>query len=100
LVNYQWPGNVRELINVVKRIAILYGDKLITKSDLVEIMPEICGSDFAGESKFFVRINGTLNDIIKQCIEKTLEMTNGNQSQAAKILGVSRSFLWRKLKNL
>ena len=42
----------------------------------------------------------SLDEIILRSIEKALEITKGNQSQAAKLLGVSRTFIWRKLKNM
>ncbi|HHU70317.1 MAG TPA: sigma 54-interacting transcriptional regulator [Thermoanaerobacterales bacterium] len=96
LIDYNWSGNIRELINVVKRLMALYKDKKIEKGDLLN-MPEF--SVYNTGLGLLVE-TCSLDEIILRSIEKALEITKGNQSQAAKLLGVSRTFIWRKLKNM
>lgn len=99
LMNYDWPGNVRELNNVIKRLLILYDEKTITKKDLIEAFPEMFGNSSEKKCEYLVSLGGTLEEIIDRSIEKALEIAHGNQSEAARILGVSRTYLWRKIKS-
>lgn len=106
--NWPWPGNVRELQNVVER-AIVY-----LKSEDVAADTLSCQELVSNIAEFFARScmslaaktgNDNAHDRKKQClklsietVEKALSQTNGNMSKAAKLLGVSRSTLWRKMK--
>jgi len=102
LVNYSWPGNVRELKNVIERAMLLEAEDEILPEHLP---PEITGEapeDFVGHDSSMDTIDSlypiTLKDMERILIEKTLERTSGNKSQAAKILGISRQTLREKVK--
>lgn len=97
LTNYDWPGNIRELINVMKRLMALYKNEKIRREDLINLMPRILSDNINTELPVE---SFTLDEIILRSVENTLKMTNGNQSQAAKLLGVSRTFIWRKMRNM
>ena len=93
LQNYNWPGNIRELENVIEHsVAISVGNR-ITLTDLPEqIQNEIVPT---GD----VNYSGTnLKDREAVHIKTLLEEQNHNYSQVAKLLGISRTTLWRKLK--
>ena len=88
LESYDWPGNVRELENVVERAVILARSRKITTTALP---PSLLRRKRIEELP-------TLEEIERQHILEVLERTGGNRSQAARILGLDRSSLWRKLK--
>ncbi len=89
LMDYSWPGNVRELENVIERaIAIGQGDALLPQHLPKELRQE----------PSFPKVGTPLKEMEKQLILKTLEQTSGNQTKAAKILGITRQTLINKLK--
>ncbi len=87
LCSYAWPGNVRELRNVVEYAFAVGEGNVLT---LEEVPPELRGEGppTARRSK---------KDDEKARIIAALESANGKKGEAAKILGMSRSTLWRKL---
>lgn len=97
LLNYAWPGNVRELKNMMERLIILCEKPVISRDDIVNYFPNIFNEPTPVESK-----NATLSSekeaIEKVLIEETLRKTNGNKSDAAKKLGISRMTLYNKIK--
>jgi DNA-binding NtrC family response regulator len=86
--DYNWPGNIRELKNVIER------------SILLNQSPTKCISGNAGVSETEQSSQGgiLLHEVEKNHILKVLEMEEGNKSAAARILGVSRKTLERKVK--
>jgi len=88
---YSWPGNVRELRNVIERGIILSENRVIP----TQALPH----DIAGqvESEGKKPPSSNLRDIERFHIERVLQETNGNRSQAADVLGISRKTLYRKL---
>ena len=88
LERHDWPGNVRELENAMERAVILQDETVIGPLDLPA---KVCQQK-AG------RRPGTLEDREKETILRILEETGGNKTQAAKILGIHPSTLYRKLK--
>lgn len=100
LMSYDWPGNVRELLNVARRLMVLYGNSILKKESLIDAMPEVFDLHNDNKPDTFVELEGDLDQIIKNSIEKAMRITGGNQTRAASMLGVSRTFLWRKLKNM
>ncbi|MEJ5307127.1 MAG: sigma-54 dependent transcriptional regulator [candidate division WOR-3 bacterium] len=87
--NYSWPGNIRELENVIDRSIILTEGKGIFTDTLPYSILKIKNS-IKKES---------LKDLEKEEILKTLNSVGGNKTKAAKILGIDRKTLYRKLKN-
>jgi DNA-binding NtrC family response regulator len=95
LVEYDYPGNVRELSNFIERgVALAQGEQLD-----VEHLPQHLG-------KLTVRVfaptraaaPATLEAQEKEHILSAIEMAKGNRSEAARMLGIDRVSLWRKLK--
>ncbi|HHQ47571.1 MAG TPA: hypothetical protein ENK19_01640 [Acidobacteria bacterium] len=102
LTAYPWPGNVRELRNVVERLVIMVPDEEIRPKHL-EFLSTAAGSD--GVIGF--RTEGELPPLREArarfeaaYIERVLEQCQGNVSQAARVLGIERSHLHRKIRQL
>ncbi len=100
LINYPWPGNVRELRNIIERIMSLHtADEILLSHLPVEIrnykkLQKIEVIDNYDNSTHFI----TLEELENLYIEKVLQFTNYNKTQAAKILGIHPTSLFRKLK--
>jgi len=95
LVEYTWPGNIRELKNVIERAVVLgTGNTLLPES-----LPSEIRENKKTDPPSIVSENSvmSLEAMEKLHIEKILKHTNGNKSQAAKILGISRNRLERKI---
>lgn len=94
LCQYSWPGNVRELENVIERaVAIAVGDT-ITASHLPDYIRNLAIETY----RFNHGPLPTLEDQEKRYIQWVLNQTDYNKTQAAKIMGIDRVSLWRKLK--
>ena len=93
LVRNRWKGNVRELGNVVERAVIMTRGDLIQPGDLPGHITD------EGEAPSAGIIPGRpLSDLEREAILSTLEMTGGNRTETAKLLGISRRTLQYKLK--
>jgi PAS domain S-box-containing protein len=91
LLRYAWPGNVRELLNVLKHGAVVSGSRsLICERDLP---PQIAA---AAKTEPHERLE--LSHIEKEHIRRVFRKAGGNKSLAAKMLGISRSTLQRKIR--
>ena len=94
LMNYRWPGNVRELEHTIERAALLGKGSNLSLRDLP--LPLLEHDDDAvteAAAKSY-----TLRDLERQYIMRVMETTNGNKTEAARILGVDRTTLYRKLE--
>lgn len=93
LESYRWSGNVRELRNVVLTAAVFATDQMITAHELPaqiqEYRPKLAVPEDAAP----------LNKVEKDLIFETLKDTAGHQQKAARILGISRRTLSRKLRS-
>lgn len=89
---YSWPGNVRELRNVVERIVIMENDEWIQVSHLpIEIQT---GGNQTTTNDFPIPPDGVQLEVVeRQFITQALSRTAGNQSRAAKLLGITRHTL-------
>jgi DNA-binding NtrC family response regulator len=85
-----WPGNVRELENVIERALVLGTSDSIGREDL----PESLTTRHAGTSPDEVR---ALSEVERDEIVRALRSVNGNKSAAARLLGLDRKTLYRKL---
>jgi DNA-binding NtrC family response regulator len=93
LLRYPWPGNVRELENAVERASVLTRGTLIEPDDLPE---EVRGAAPAPNLAADAR---KLDEVEMEYILAVLERANGNQTQAAKMLGIGTTTLYRKLRH-
>jgi DNA-binding NtrC family response regulator len=89
--SYEWPGNVRELRNCIEGLVVLSRGDMIRLSELPGKMREGI-PDIPETSK------GTLKAAEIKMIEEALAKTDGRKSDAAKLLGISRRTLHRKIK--
>jgi DNA-binding NtrC family response regulator len=93
LQEYGWPGNVRELKNVVDRAVVLTTSDRIGVGDL----PGRVGGPTSSGSTITLPIGDTMDNYERRIIYRTLEHTDNNKTQAARILGVSLKTLHNKL---
>lgn len=92
LQEHEWTGNIRELRNVVERAAVVARDELITPTDLFASARTSQAVAPVDDQQF-----PTLSELEKQHIEACLRQSEGNIKQAAMMLGIGRSTLYRKL---
>jgi len=90
LSSYEWPGNVRELRNIIERAVLLCQDGDISDKHLV--LPD--RQEIVNDKML------TLSEVERSHIEYILQMAGGNRTRAASILGIARSTLNEKLKQL
>jgi len=94
LGKYSWPGNVRELENVIERAVALQNGSTIRTGDLPDYIQDLFIETYR-------RAGASIPTLVEQeqnYIQWVLNKCEGNQTQAAKILGIDRVSLWRKLK--
>ncbi|MGH7772541.1 MAG: sigma-54-dependent transcriptional regulator [Candidatus Binatia bacterium] len=94
LADHSWAGNVRELENVIERAVLM--------SPGTEINPEVLFPDRTEEtnSRSLHQVTkGVMQVVEKEKIAEALQMTGGNRSRAAKLLGISRAWLYKKLRS-
>ena len=98
LMNYDWPGNVRELRNFMERLVIMTPGNAIEAADLplkLQATPVLTKSFMAGKTLRELR-----DQIEKEYILACLQSTGWNISQAARLLGIERSNLHKKMRAL
>ena len=93
LLRYRWPGNVRELQNAMERATTLSRGK-IQPGDLPDALQSPVAGDFLDMA---VSRRFALAELEEMYIRRVLAEVGGNKSQAASILGIDRSTLYRKL---
>ena len=94
LVDYDWPGNIRELINAIEYAFVLCSGEEIQKN---HFPPSINGkSRYPSEQR--LKRDHRVDSDSKKVLLEALKKTNGNKSEAAKSLGISRVTLWKRLK--
>jgi len=92
LVIYSWPGNVRELRNAIEYAFVLCPSGEIEVQHLPHKIikaGEVCEPTFDG---------APVDHLEKGRLVRILRQTGGNQSEAARLLGVSRVTVWKKIK--
>lgn len=102
LLNYDWPGNVRELKNVVERAVVFARDEWILPEHLLLshlTQPEPASVPPAVKRDVAFR-PVPLEEVELDHIQRVLEYTKGNKSQAAILLGIGRPTLDRKLRKI
>jgi len=92
LSNYLFPGNVRELENLIERMVVLSDENSLTLSDAPDYISKPL--QIFGNVKFELPAeNISLDEVEREIIRYALEMHNGNQSQTARYLSITRSAL-------
>jgi two-component system nitrogen regulation response regulator GlnG len=124
LMAYRWPGNVRELENLVQRLAALYSQEVIGRLELRAELAELPGGGADIEppaeslggaverhlQEYFLAhqdelpasglYDRVLREVERPLIELSLAATRGNQIRAAKLLGLNRNTLRKKIRDL
>ena len=91
MAEYSWPGNIRQLQHMMERLTILAPGGRIDQEAVRQAIEQMDSRDSASE---------TLADTESDQIRRVLAATNGNKSRAAKILGIERKTLYRKLERM
>ena len=97
LRRYSWPGNVRQLRNVIERVCYLASDNLIEPSDLD--LPKL-GVAAASEGALATELSEATKQFQITHINSLVQQNNGNMTRAAEALGLHRSNLYRKMRQL
>jgi DNA-binding NtrC family response regulator len=106
LMDFHWPGNIRELENIIERAVALSTGTMLDVGDIrldlgrgvpVAAAPGVSSGDAAGP---FLPQGMTLEQYEDKIIEEALRRANGNKSQAARLLGLSRNAFRYRLSKL
>ena len=92
LLNHSWPGNVRELQHSIERSLVLSSSPTLSASD-IHITPDTL-------SVIESRQTLNLEELERNAIKRAVSMSNGNLTQAADLLGITRFALYRKIDKL
>jgi len=95
LVVYNYPGNIRELKNIIERLVVLSDDGIIRKRDLPDL--KIVGDGETEDIKDIKSLKDVRNLAELKYIKLVLESCNGNISEAARVMEISRRQLFNKL---
>ncbi len=107
LIAYDWPGNIRQLRNSIESMVVQDLDGVLDIDDLPEDIPPIGGDIPDGEPGLSIPgigsgadslIGRPMDEIEKYYMSRTLELTNGNRQEAARLLGIGERTLYRKIK--
>jgi DNA-binding NtrC family response regulator len=94
LRDYSWPGNVRELRHVIERAVESTTAAVV---DLADLPPDVLeAAAFGGDLRPAER--PTLDQVERRYVAATLKHARGNQTETARLLGISRKALWEKRK--
>jgi two-component system nitrogen regulation response regulator GlnG len=123
LISYDYPGNIRELRNIIEHAAVVNDGGTILFEDLPEYLQKYIEEKYLNHKRLAIEYNNAQSAAAQKpeetnsedvfCIDTllsideaetayikfVLEKCKNNYSQAAKILGISRSTIWRKLNN-
>lgn len=93
---YHWPGNIRELQNVLERAVVLAPGNTVT----ADLLPPQLSQKTKEEISPGIPLDEALRKFKTEFISQTLSLTKNNQSKAAKLLGIQRTYLNRLIKEL
>jgi two-component system response regulator HydG len=106
LLQAAWPGNVRELRNVIERACLLSDGKMLSERDVLAAMPSAIGTPASFVStEPLLQAGSTLDPNIvtnaqRVQMEQALRDAHGNKADAARLLGISRRSMYRRLERL
>ena len=92
-INYEWPGNIRELRNVIERYSIL-GEKYEDNNEVEKL------DDFQNKNVISLPLRNARKLFEKNYLQSQINRFDGNISKTAAFIGMERSALHRKLKQL
>ena len=95
LVDYHWPGNVRELSNILERALSSLEGSTVKMGDLPF---HLFRSGARAAASRPARLKETLDAAEKEAIAFALKQSGGNKASAARILGIHRTLLYKKMK--
>lgn len=105
LQDYHWPGNVRELQNMCDYLVATAGSGRIGMAEILDWLEHKALPDTAPKEAPAAPgtgevppVDATLEDVERWAVERMLQHTGGDLTRAAQTLGISRTTLWRKLK--
>jgi DNA-binding NtrC family response regulator len=101
MLAYDWPGNVRELENCLERVHAFTSGPLVHTTDLpreVANLPVLDSADLGGNGSEHGKII-PIAELERRTILSTIEELNGDKLQAARLLGIGKTTLYRKLKD-
>ena len=88
---YRWPGNVRELRNAIERAVLLTDSTVLSTADLPPEIRETDDRSSAPDAGFRIPAAGlVLEDLERDLVRQALEMSGGNRTHAARLLGMNR----------
>lgn len=97
LLKHTWPGNVRELQHCIER-AIVLGDKTELAAEDIRLEDSVVAS---GTSSGSIKVDSlNLQTLEREAIKRAISLSNGNLTQAAELLGITRFALYRKIDKL
>jgi transcriptional regulator with PAS, ATPase and Fis domain len=99
LAAYSWPGNVRELRNVLEQATVLSDKRVLGVDDFAAILPPAL-ADEAPPAPQSANLARAVEDLERQKIRQALAAAAGKVGAAARLLGVSRATLYKKLSSL
>ncbi len=91
MLQYDWPGNVREFKNAIERAVVMGNGRRIMPADL----PMLQGDASMDSMPVGITLREAMDEFKKRFIEANLKNTGGNQSKAAAIMGIQRTYLSR-----
>jgi len=94
LRHFSWPGNVRQLRNVIEGMVVLATGSEVGVRDL----PEEIRATTARGRPLHLRLGASIAEMEREMIRATLEHTDGNRAAAARVLGLGRKTLYRKIE--
>jgi len=103
LRNYPWPGNIRELKNLVQRLLIMNRGEEVNESEVEQALgtaPPAPGGAGASQALLNLPLRDARDHFEREYLEYHLTRTGGNVAEVAKLSGLERTHLYRKLKTL
>lgn len=98
MMAYQWKGQVRELENVIERAVLLSDNEYLSVEDLPGAIRNVTGAEnYQMDSN---KLDEAVQVFEKHHIQSILKRTDGNKSEAARLLGIDPSTLYRKMEKL
>lgn len=101
LEGYTWPGNIRELRNICERLAVAVDADRIGRHDVIRLLKPSTEEEKPSVpmTSVTVSMEGGLRQMEEEIMRQVLQQVGGDKTRASRLLGVSRSTLWRRLSD-